>query len=500
MKYLRYLMPLLLLSAGLVMASGDHGSDDADGHDDHGGEAPAIAVTQWTEKMELFMEYPVLSVNQAGKFIIHLTILEGFLPVREGSVRLEFYDNTGRKETVTSEKPARDGIFTPEVSLAASGPYKFTLYYQSPQISDSFSINGFSVYTDAASIPHEEESADGGEITFLKEQQWKIPFATEWALEGEIKKSTWAIGQVLPDPRNHIEIVAPVEGIIQFSAQSVPQAGTLVQRGQRLAAIAPMVGGEGWTAQRLAYEQAERDYERAKRLKEHDAIALREFERIESEYLSLRAGIEPLTNTGASGTLELTAAMSGRVIEWLCAPGQRVVAGQKLGAIADLSHVLLQANVFEADYVAMGTPTSAFVRTGSNKGGFLIAEEDLQTLDGGSVLSQSTRTIPVLLRAVNRSGELKINQSVSVELHSGGAGNSVRVPETALVVDEGVDVMYVQVEGEAFAKRIVRRGPRFGNMVAILEGINPGERIVTTGAYHVKLASTTAEIGHGHAH
>ena len=107
MKYLRYLLPLLLLSAGLVMASGDHESDAADGHDDHGGEAPAIAVTQWTKKMELFMEYPVLSVNQAARFIIHLTILEGFLPVREGSVRLDFYDSAGRKQTVTSERPAR---------------------------------------------------------------------------------------------------------------------------------------------------------------------------------------------------------------------------------------------------------------------------------------------------------------------------------------------------------------------------------------------------------
>lgn len=501
MKHLKYLLPLLLLWAAIILAGDDHdnGEKAAHGHN-QGGEGPAVAVTQWTDKMELFMEYPVLSVNQPGRFIIHLTILEGFQPVREGSIRLEFHDATGRKQTITSEKPVRDGIFTPEVTLGMAGDFAFTLHYQSPQIIDSFTIIEFKVYSDAAVIPHEEESADGGEITFLKEQQWKIPFATAWAREGEITKATWAVGQVLPDPQNHVEIIAPVEGIMQLSSAFLPQAGSPVRRGQELAIIAPMPGAEGWTAQRLAYERAERNYERAKRLKEHDAIALREFEDIEGRYRSLKAGIGALASSGTSETFELIATISGRVMEWYCVPGQRVVAGQKLGAISDPSYVLLQANVYEADYVALGAPTGAFVRTGSNDGGFSIAEDDLKLLGGGSVLNQGTRTVPVMLRIDNRSGRLSINQSVSVELHSSNAGTSVRIPKSALIVDEGVDVVFVQVGGEAFAKRIVRRGPGSGDMVAILEGLSRGERVVTTGAYHVKLASTTAQIGHGHAH
>lgn len=500
MKYPGYIAVLLLLAAFVMAADDhDHGEDAAHGHD-HGGDAPAVAVTQWTDRMELFMEYPILASNQPGTFIIHLTNIDGFHPVREGSVRLEFRDATARTQSIVADRPARDGIFTPEVSLPRAGDYAFVLHYQSPQVNDSFIIDGFTVYADVASIPHEDETDDGDAITFLKEQQWKIPFATAWAVEGEIKRATWAVGQVLPDPRNSVEIASPVAGILQTGDGQMPLVGSSVAEGQVLAKIAPLVGGQGWPAQQLAFEQARRDWERAQRLKDRDAIALRDFERIENEYLALKAGIDAVTGNGNSGALELTAAISGRITEWLCLPGQAVTAGQKLGAIVDPSFVLLQASVYESDYRTLGTPVSAFIRTGANNGGYPVAQGDLQVLSGGGVLNPATRTVPVILRVANRSGELQINQSVSVELHSRDQNVAVRVPLGALVADEGADVVYVQREGEAFEKRIVRRGPQFGDMVAIREGLRPGERVVTTGAYHVKLASTTAGIGHGHAH
>ena len=50
---------LLLVFAAVAFASGDHGDD----------ETPSVAVTQWTEHMELFMEYPVLVSSEPGRFI-----------------------------------------------------------------------------------------------------------------------------------------------------------------------------------------------------------------------------------------------------------------------------------------------------------------------------------------------------------------------------------------------------------------------------------------------
>jgi cobalt-zinc-cadmium efflux system membrane fusion protein len=61
--------------------------------------------------------------------------------------------------------------------------------------------------------------------------------------------------------------------------------------------------------------------------------------------------------------------------------------------------------------------------------------------------------------------------------------------------------VFVMTGGESFERRPVRVGTREGDWVEIVEGLEPGQRVVSRGAYLVKLAATkTGEIGHGHAH
>ena len=62
-------------------------------------------------------------------------------------------------------------------------------------------------------------------------------------------------------------------------------------------------------------------------------------------------------------------------------------------------------------------------------------------------------------------------------------------------------VVYVQVAGETFERRIVSRGTASGNLVAITGDVKPGERVVTVGAAAVRAAAATPDaFGHGHAH
>ena len=47
-------------------------------------ELPTIAVTRWTEKTELFMEYPPLVAGEKARFAVHLTNLNDFTPLTAG--------------------------------------------------------------------------------------------------------------------------------------------------------------------------------------------------------------------------------------------------------------------------------------------------------------------------------------------------------------------------------------------------------------------------------
>ena len=176
---------------------------------------PSTAVTQWTDSMELFMEHPVLAADVPGRFIIHLTILDGFQPVRDGTVTMKFQGPDGAPQEFVATELLREGIFTPTVRLPRSGTYKFELSYAGHGATSTFNIPDFIVYKTAGDIPKEPEEESRNEVAFLKEQQWKIPFATTPAVVREVKKAAWAIGEVLPSPAAYIEIVAPVDGAIQ---------------------------------------------------------------------------------------------------------------------------------------------------------------------------------------------------------------------------------------------------------------------------------------------
>ncbi|MBU2501402.1 efflux RND transporter periplasmic adaptor subunit [bacterium] len=499
----RFSLAFILLGSFLSLVAPcacgqDDGHDHGPAADTHDEAPPTVAVTQWTDTMELFMEYPEMVAMQSGRFIIHLTVLEGFQPVRDGRVTLEFTDAGGRREVRTADTLLREGIFAPDVGLKDAGAYDFTLKYEGPGASSTFHIPHFEVHAAAAGI-HAHAGGPEGDIAFLKEQQWKIPFATAPAVRREMLRAVWAIGQVLPDPRASIEITAPIAGIVQAAGpDDLILPGARVGRGDVVARISPPLQGDGWTGSRLALAQAERNYRRAERLRESDAISSREFEEAENDYLARKAGHDNLAGGGNDRTLALTAPIDGQVMAWDVRPGQRLEAGDRLMTIVDPGVVWLQVNVYESDFRSLGTPVGAWIN--DDDGGWEVPRSALTVLTTGGALDPVTRTVPVLLEIENSAGLLTINESTPVELYAGDGVVTTAVPRSAVYEDEGLDVVFVQTGGESFAKRIVRVGPHHAGWVSILEGVAEGERVVIRGGYHVKLAATTAEIGHGHAH
>ena len=84
----------------------------------------------------------------------------------------------------------------------------------------------------------------------------------------------------------------------------------------------------------------------------------------------------------------------------------------------------------------------------------------------------------------------------------GPAGKlTAAVPVSAVVDDGGMPVVFVQLEGEAFARRPVKLGVVEGDYVQVLEGVKTGERVVSRGAYLIRLSALSNQIpAHGHVH
>ncbi len=376
-------------------------------------EAPPVAVTQWSDKMEIFMEYETAVVGQEIKFIIHLTTLVDFQPVRDGKVTLNFKKPNGSDIKIDKDELLREGIFTPTTTFETAGDYKFSLHYKGSKAAESFTFGTFRVYQSFEDIPaSEDETAAGEEITFLKEQQWKIEFHTELADVRPIRKLVQAVGEVLPSQSLYAEITSPVDGILRIdSNETMVIPGSIVKAAQVLATLSPPLGAvNSWTQRKLDYQYAKMDYERAKRLKEKKAISNREFEGIKNNFLVQKAGYEAYTQSGNSDLFQLQAQISGMVIDITVLPGQKVTAGQKLMTIIDPSIVWLRADVFEKDYYQMDTPNGASLTVPGLVSAINVEGENFHLLSLGTTLDSDSRTIPVLLEIANPDYLLKIGQ------------------------------------------------------------------------------------------
>ena len=77
----------------------------------------------------------------------------------------------------------------------------------------------------------------------------------------------------------------------------------------------------------------------------------------------------------------------------------------------------------------------------------------------------------------------------------------ISVPKEALTEDQGAYFVYLQVDEDGYKMQEVKTGASDGKRTEIISGLNEGDRLVTHGAIHVKMASASNTIpGHTHHH
>jgi RND family efflux transporter MFP subunit len=175
--------------------------------------------------------------------------------------------------------------------------------------------------------------------------------------------------------------------------------------------------------------------------------------------------------------------------------GSNVRAGETLLRIVDADTVYVSANIPESELAHIQT-TGAELQMPNG-----AVRPVGQLVAIGRVIDPQSRTIPVLYQISNADRQLAIGQAVSVRLFTSSIVTAPAVRESALVDDAGRPVVFVQLAGEAFARRPVTLGNRQGEYVQITTGINAGERVVTKGAYSIRLSAMSNQIpAHGHVH
>jgi membrane fusion protein, heavy metal efflux system len=198
----------------------------------------------------------------------------------------------------------------------------------------------------------------------------------------------------------------------------------------------------------------------------------------------------------ANASYTVRAPLSGYVTKVNKSIGEQVGPGETIVEISNLDMVWVEAPIFERDLSRLSGNVSATFTTPA----YPDQEFKGVVLDIGAVIDEQTRASKVIFQLPNSGRALRLGMQANVRLDAGEQITAMMIPKEAVLEHEGRKIVYVLLSGEEFERREVTVGDELGDHVAILTGLKKGERVITQGAYQLKLQELRPADAGAHTH
>ncbi len=172
--------------------------------------------------------------------------------------------------------------------------------------------------------------------------------------------------------------------------------------------------------------------------------------------------------------------ISGAITERNINPGMEVRSDLTvpLFVISDLSSLWVQMDVFEKDIGLIHVGAKVLVHVPAYPDEVFTATVSYIS----QIVEANTRTVKVRCILPNADNRLLPAMYAAIEVQSEPSDKAVVVPLTALFTEDESDWLFVAIGDGHYQKRPVKVGLRLKDRAVILEGLNPGERLVIDGA------------------
>jgi membrane fusion protein, heavy metal efflux system len=368
---------------------------------------------------------------------------------------------------------------------------------------------------DSDSGKAEEKPTETKILSMSVKAQAHVGLRTASAAMQDMKEYLQVVGTVQPiDTRiGHVRPLAKGK-VLNITVR----VGDRVKEGQQLATYDNIEAGEllaeydgaRTELQRLKLQQAAaaKIADRNRRLSELGAVPQKQTELadVEAQSASESVKVQESVVTGLVSRLRrfgveqanaarpstvIRAPFAGVIIKAQVAPGDVFDTGRELFSIADLSHVWVQAEVYEKDLGRIQAGQPAFVTVDTYPG----EQFKGQVTYIGDILDPQTRTARVRCEVPNPEIRLKLDMFASIALPTHFSQRGLVVPASAIQELDGKDVVFVRKSNTSFEIRPVTKGKILNELVEIKAGIREGEQIVSQGAFHLKSIALSGEIG-----
>jgi membrane fusion protein, heavy metal efflux system len=493
---------LAFLFLAMMVSSCKNGSGDETGGEQ---ELSSLSYTLYTDSTELFVEFKPLVVGETSRFAAHLTRLgENFTPYTEGRVTVSLLQGAkGLKNSV--DTPSSPGIFRLALKPVRPGVGRLVFDIETRGIKDQIIIDSIEVYPDLRSaLAAQPDEVASGDISYLKEQAWKVEFANAPVVRTTMYDVVKAPGQIVSAPGDEVTVAARSNGIVKFSTANAI-LGAPVRAAQTLFTVS---GGEipfenvaaAKQAANAELASARAEYNRASALIKDKLITRAEFQSAKLRYENAQIAVNNLNRNYSTAGKGLRSPINGFIKSILVSEGQYVAAGQPLATITRNQRLLLRADISLKDADRASSISEANFTIIQNKLTYNTSNLNGRLVSVAKTTGGNSPYVPVHFEIDSRPGLLP-GSFAEVFLKTVPLYNVIVVPATALVEEQGIFYVYVQTAGESFQKREIKVGANDGMNVQINSGVAEGERVVTKGAYQIKLSQASGTLpAHGHEH
>ena len=515
----------------------DHGHDDHEHgdheHDDHEhGNPKAWVLTAFGGAFEIFAEADPLRAAHESKAHTHVTILEGFQPFHRGSVAVVLSAPGQEDQVFRQERALRPGVFDISVEPRSPGVFQLAFRVRGQGLEETIPAGQVRVGRgeedgEVLAPTFFPSGSEGEAVEFLKEQQWQTAFATQWVATGNLSDSVRGPATVRPPAGGEVVLTSPVAGVLARTSAPWPFAGAQVDRGVPLFTVVPRRTDATTTATlsaRITGLGAELETHRSRlaRLEELlavEAVSRREVEELRAKIIALEAELQSQrkdlkteeaargSGSAPSGGVMVRAPFDAGVASVPVSPGETVAAGTELARLLARGSLWIEVRLAPDDAARFTAAASAdegqspglVLRTAGSQESVTLGGKTLRFVAQHPEVDRTTGTVAVIFEVDSPPSALLPGIRAEAEVLLPTARPGLVVPKSALVDDSGVDVVYVQQDGESFRRTEVRVLARQGERL-LVSGLEVGERLVTQGGNSIRRTALLASGGGGHGH
>lgn len=515
---MKYLLRFLFLFPLCLALPACHHTHTEEGH----AEEETFSFTDYSSRLELFVETEHLVAGKESHLHIYLTRLEDFKPVDSAVLKIHLKG----QEVFSCEKRTDQEFCFVEIIPHKAGKDTLLIQAEFPDSpAETFLIPILvhkSEHEHADENEHEHEHEHGHEhevhqaaeeqealgintVTLPKVMSYRIDFATEAVKFENVGKTISTTALISPLPSSQNEMIAKSDGIVVFNGNGIVE-GMHVNKGDILFFIEDGdIIEKSMTIyyERIIneYKKAQKEYERKKELFKENIVSEAEFLETETDYKNAKVEYDNLQINASDNRRTVYAPATGFIESLRVSNGQFVEAGQSLLAIHQGGRHLLTADVAAIYYPLFKNISTAHIKPLNGKRTYSLEELNGKLLAYGQCATDGSPLLPLSFE-IDITPELVPGTFVNLYLKTSGDKESLSVAQSALVEESGNFYVFVQITPELFDKRLVTIGISDGFHTEIERGLEEGERVVTKGAQILNLRQDKDAIdphaGHNH--